>query len=103
MGLGKGHGERAPAPGGAWGSPGLLTPALLQGPGEVTEPSKETQMIGIIAGLAAFLVLFILIMTLVLVFTTRRYHAPHPVSPSPPQPSPPSPAPSPRPAATRGS
>uniref|UniRef100_A0A8B9CGN0 Cadherin related family member 2 n=1 Tax=Anser brachyrhynchus TaxID=132585 RepID=A0A8B9CGN0_9AVES len=43
------------------------------GPGEVTEPSKETQMIGIIAGLAAFLVLFILIMTLVLVFTTRSY------------------------------
>uniref|UniRef100_A0A8B9VCP1 Cadherin-related family member 2 n=1 Tax=Anas zonorhyncha TaxID=75864 RepID=A0A8B9VCP1_9AVES len=43
------------------------------GSGEVTETSKETQLIGIIAGLAAFLVLFILIMTLVLVLTTRSY------------------------------
>lgn len=99
MGLGKGRGERAPAQ----GSPGLraaLSPAPLQGSGEVTETNKETQLIGIIAGLAAFLVLFILIMTLVLVLTTRRYHASHPVppslSPSPLQPSPPSPAPSPQ-------
>ncbi|XP_068554359.1 cadherin-related family member 2 [Anas acuta] len=43
------------------------------GSGEVTETNKETQLIGIIAGLAAFLVLFILIMTLVLVLTTRSY------------------------------
>ncbi|XP_065590714.1 cadherin-related family member 2 [Cyrtonyx montezumae] len=43
------------------------------GPGEVTEPSKEKEMIGIIAGLAAFLVLFILVMTLALVLTTRSY------------------------------
>ncbi|NXC48668.1 CDHR2 protein, partial [Penelope pileata] len=43
------------------------------GPSEVTETSKEKEMIGIIAGLAAFLVLFILIMTLVLVLTTRSY------------------------------
>lgn len=35
-------------------------------------------MIGVIAGLAAFLVLFILIMILALVLTTRRYHAPTP-------------------------
>ncbi|NXL86167.1 CDHR2 protein, partial [Alectura lathami] len=43
------------------------------GPSEVTESSKEKEMIGVIAGLAAFLVLFILIMTLVLVLTTRSY------------------------------
>ncbi|NXY26887.1 CDHR2 protein, partial [Atrichornis clamosus] len=43
------------------------------GPGEVTKPTKETELIGIIAGLAAFLLIFILIMTLVLVLTTRRY------------------------------
>ncbi|OXB61385.1 hypothetical protein ASZ78_000253 [Callipepla squamata] len=43
------------------------------GPAEVTEPSKEKEMIGVIAGLAAFLVLFILIMTLALVLTTRSY------------------------------
>ncbi|KAM6299559.1 cadherin-related family member 2 [Aegotheles albertisi] len=43
------------------------------GPGEVAAPNKETELIGIIAGLAAFLVLFILIMTLVLVLTTRSY------------------------------
>ncbi|NXI72491.1 CDHR2 protein, partial [Anseranas semipalmata] len=43
------------------------------GPGEVTEPSKEKEMIGIIVGLAVFLLLFILIMTLVLVLTTRSY------------------------------
>ncbi|NXR16069.1 CDHR2 protein, partial [Semnornis frantzii] len=43
------------------------------GPGEVTKPSRETELIGIIAGLAAFLILFILIMTLVLVLTTRSY------------------------------
>ncbi|NXR44504.1 CDHR2 protein, partial [Hippolais icterina] len=43
------------------------------GPGEVTKPTKETELIGIIAGLAAFLLLFILIMILVLVLTTRSY------------------------------
>ncbi|KFV70481.1 Cadherin-related family member 2, partial [Dryobates pubescens] len=43
------------------------------GPGRVTKPSRETELIGIIAGLAAFLLLFILIMTLVLVLTTRSY------------------------------
>ncbi|NXG53765.1 CDHR2 protein, partial [Psilopogon haemacephalus] len=43
------------------------------GPGEVTKPSRETELIGIIAGLAAFLLLFILIMTLVFVMTTRSY------------------------------
>ncbi|NXO15931.1 CDHR2 protein, partial [Oriolus oriolus] len=43
------------------------------GPGEVTKPTKEVELIGIIAGLAAFLLIFILIMTLVLVFTTRSY------------------------------
>ncbi|NXU20544.1 CDHR2 protein, partial [Pardalotus punctatus] len=43
------------------------------GPGEVTKPTKEMELIGIIAGLAAFLLLFILIMTLVLVLTTRSY------------------------------
>ncbi|NXJ02776.1 CDHR2 protein, partial [Psophia crepitans] len=41
------------------------------GPGEVTKPTRETELIGIIAGLAAFLLIFILIMTLVLVLTTR--------------------------------
>ncbi|NXL37693.1 CDHR2 protein, partial [Glaucidium brasilianum] len=43
------------------------------GPGEVAKPTKETELIGIIAGLAAFLLIFILIMTLVLVLTTRSY------------------------------
>ncbi|NWV74712.1 CDHR2 protein, partial [Dasyornis broadbenti] len=43
------------------------------GPGEVTKPTKEMELIGIIAGMAAFLLLFILIMTLVLVLTTRSY------------------------------
>ncbi|NXP53242.1 CDHR2 protein, partial [Heliornis fulica] len=43
------------------------------GPGEVTKPTREMEMIGIIAGLAAFLILFILIMTLVLVLTTKSY------------------------------
>ncbi|NXH85690.1 CDHR2 protein, partial [Edolisoma coerulescens] len=43
------------------------------GPGEVTNPTKETELIGIIAGLAAFLLIFILIVTLVLVLTTRSY------------------------------
>ncbi|NXC00037.1 CDHR2 protein, partial [Orthonyx spaldingii] len=43
------------------------------GPGEVTKPTKETELIGIVAGLAAFLLIFILIMTLVLVLTTRSY------------------------------
>ncbi|NXP06087.1 CDHR2 protein, partial [Thinocorus orbignyianus] len=43
------------------------------GPGEVVKPTKETELIGIIAGLAGFLVIFILIMTLALVLTTRSY------------------------------
>ncbi|NWU11602.1 CDHR2 protein, partial [Cephalopterus ornatus] len=43
------------------------------GPGEATQPTRETELIGIIAGLAAFLLIFILIMTLVLVLTTRSY------------------------------
>ncbi|XP_032861854.2 cadherin-related family member 2 isoform X2 [Tyto alba] len=43
------------------------------GPGEVAKPTRETELIGIIAGLAAFLLIFILIMTLVLVLTTRSY------------------------------
>ncbi|KAM6122668.1 cadherin-related family member 2 [Phoenicopterus ruber ruber] len=43
------------------------------GPGEMVKPSRETELIGIIAGLAVFLVIFILIMTLVLVLTTRSY------------------------------
>ncbi|NXY04917.1 CDHR2 protein, partial [Pteruthius melanotis] len=43
------------------------------GPGEVTKPTKEVELIGIIAGLAAFLLIFILVMTLALVLTTRSY------------------------------
>ncbi|XP_062463562.1 cadherin-related family member 2 isoform X1 [Pezoporus occidentalis] len=43
------------------------------GPGEVVNPTRETELIGIIAGLAAFLLIFILIMTLVLVLTSRSY------------------------------
>ncbi|XP_075297917.1 cadherin-related family member 2 [Opisthocomus hoazin] len=43
------------------------------GPGVVATTSRDTELIGIIAGLAAFLVIFILIMTLVLVLTTRSY------------------------------
>ncbi|KFW61965.1 Cadherin-related family member 2, partial [Pygoscelis adeliae] len=43
------------------------------GPGEVVKPTRETELIGIIAGLAAFLLIFILIMTLILVLTTRSY------------------------------
>ncbi|NWQ87666.1 CDHR2 protein, partial [Burhinus bistriatus] len=43
------------------------------GPGEVVKPTRETELIGIIAGLAAFLLIFILIMTLVLVLTTKSY------------------------------
>ncbi|KAM6408684.1 cadherin-related family member 2 [Rhynochetos jubatus] len=43
------------------------------GPGEVAKPTRETELIGIIAGLAAFLLIFILIMTLVMVLTTRSY------------------------------
>ncbi|NXE05141.1 CDHR2 protein, partial [Lophotis ruficrista] len=43
------------------------------GPGEVAKPTRETELIGIIAGLAAFLLIFILIITLVLVLTTRSY------------------------------
>ncbi|XP_052541089.1 cadherin-related family member 2 isoform X1 [Tympanuchus pallidicinctus] len=46
---------------------------VVIGPGEVTESSKDKEMIGVIAGLAAFLVLFILIMILALVLTTRSY------------------------------
>ncbi|NWX27830.1 CDHR2 protein, partial [Notiomystis cincta] len=43
------------------------------GPGEVTKPTREMEMIGVIAGLSAFLLIFILVMTLVLVLTTRSY------------------------------
>ncbi|KAF1626872.1 Cadherin-related family member 2, partial [Eudyptes filholi] len=43
------------------------------GPGEVVKPTRETELIGIIAGLAVFLLIFILIMTLVVVLTTRSY------------------------------
>ncbi|XP_074912738.1 cadherin-related family member 2 [Buteo buteo] len=43
------------------------------GPGEVGKPTRETELIGIIAGLAAFLLIFILIITLVLILTTRSY------------------------------
>ncbi|NWY47955.1 CDHR2 protein, partial [Sylvia atricapilla] len=43
------------------------------GPGDVTTPTKEIELIGVIAGLAAFLLIFILIMTLVFVLTTRSY------------------------------
>ncbi|NXA46316.1 CDHR2 protein, partial [Nothocercus julius] len=43
------------------------------GPGEVTEPDKEKELIGVIAGLAAFMLLFILIMILALVLTTRSF------------------------------
>jgi len=69
-----------------------FTPALCQGPGVVATTSRDTELIGIIAGLAAFLVIFILIMTLVLVLTTRRYHTAHTLSCLPPPP-PSSPAP----------
>ncbi|XP_074958644.1 cadherin-related family member 2 isoform X1 [Phalacrocorax aristotelis] len=43
------------------------------GPGMVVKPTRETELIGIIAGLVAFLLIFIFIMTLVLVLTTRSY------------------------------
>ncbi|NXT24697.1 CDHR2 protein, partial [Syrrhaptes paradoxus] len=43
------------------------------GPGEVTKPTRETELIGVIAGLAAFLLILIIIMTLTLVLTTRSY------------------------------
>ncbi|NXY50681.1 CDHR2 protein, partial [Ceuthmochares aereus] len=43
------------------------------GPVEVMKPTKETELIGVIAGLAAFLLIFILIMTLVMVLTTKSY------------------------------
>ncbi|XP_062443695.1 cadherin-related family member 2 [Rhea pennata] len=43
------------------------------GPGEVTKPDKEKELTGVIAGLAAFLLLFILVMTLALVLTTRSF------------------------------
>ncbi|NWX95336.1 CDHR2 protein, partial [Nothoprocta ornata] len=43
------------------------------GPGEVTKPDKEKELIGVIAGLAAFLLLFILIMILALALTTRSF------------------------------
>ncbi|KFP54153.1 Cadherin-related family member 2, partial [Cathartes aura] len=59
--------------GGSFGRGCALTPALCQGPGEVVKPTRETELIGIIAGLAVFLLIFILIMTLVLVLTTRSY------------------------------
>lgn len=77
-GGGQGAQGGAPAPcqagGGRFAGQGYaLTPALHQGPGEVTTPTKETELISVIAGLAAFLLIFILIMTLVLVLTTRRY------------------------------
>ncbi|XP_064377027.1 cadherin-related family member 2 isoform X2 [Dromaius novaehollandiae] len=43
------------------------------GPAEVTTADKEKELIGVIAGLAAFMLLFILIMTLALVLTTRSF------------------------------
>ncbi|XP_061859027.1 cadherin-related family member 2 [Colius striatus] len=43
------------------------------GPGEVTKATRETELIGIIAGLAGLLLVVILIMTLVVVLTTRSY------------------------------
>ncbi|NXY55474.1 CDHR2 protein, partial [Callaeas wilsoni] len=46
---------------------------VVIGPGEVTQPTRETELIGVIAGLAAFLLIFILVMTLVFVLTTRSY------------------------------
>lgn len=67
----------------------------------MTEPSKEKEMIGVIAGLAAFLVLFILIAILALVLTIRRYRAPTPCPHIPLVPT--SPLTIPIPAATRGS
>ncbi|XP_074865644.1 cadherin-related family member 2 [Carettochelys insculpta] len=43
------------------------------GPGAVLEPNKENELIGVIAGLAAGLVLLLLVMTLALVATSRSY------------------------------
>ncbi|NXE74790.1 CDHR2 protein, partial [Cochlearius cochlearius] len=43
------------------------------GPGEVAKPTREMELIGIVAGLVAFLLIFIIIMTLVLVLTTKSY------------------------------
>ncbi|CAM5132016.1 unnamed protein product [Eretmochelys imbricata] len=43
------------------------------GPGTVVEPSKEKELIGVIVGLAAGLVLLLLIMTLALLATSRSY------------------------------
>ncbi|XP_039340328.1 cadherin-related family member 2 [Mauremys reevesii] len=43
------------------------------GPGTVVEPSKENELVGIIAGLAGGLVLLLLIMTLALLATSRSY------------------------------
>ncbi|XP_067391732.1 cadherin-related family member 2 [Emydura macquarii macquarii] len=43
------------------------------GPGAVAEPSKENQLIGVIAGLAGGLVLLLLVMILALVATSRSY------------------------------
>lgn len=63
----------------------LILP-LCQGPGEVVKPTRETELIGIIAGLAAFLLIFILIVTLVLVLTTKRYCTAHTPSCRPPPP-----------------
>ncbi|NXC18890.1 CDHR2 protein, partial [Corythaeola cristata] len=42
------------------------------GPGEVVSLTKDTQLIGVITGLAASLLVFILVMTLVLVLITKR-------------------------------
>ncbi|NWH52556.1 CDHR2 protein, partial [Fregata magnificens] len=43
------------------------------GPGDPVKPTRETELIGIIAGLVAFLLIFIFIMTLVLVLITRSH------------------------------
>ncbi|XP_074987313.1 cadherin-related family member 2 isoform X1 [Caretta caretta] len=43
------------------------------GPGTVVEPSKEKELIGVIVGLAAGLVLLLLVMTLALLATSRSY------------------------------
>ncbi|XP_030428271.1 cadherin-related family member 2 [Gopherus evgoodei] len=43
------------------------------GPGTVVEPSKENELVGIIAGLVGGLVLLLLVMTLALLATSRSY------------------------------
>ncbi|EMP30953.1 Cadherin-related family member 2 [Chelonia mydas] len=43
------------------------------GPGTVVEPSKEKELIGVIVGLAAGLMLLLLVMTLALLATSRSY------------------------------